>query len=432
MAAAQKIMDEHKDGMTKEKSDEVAAILAEADQLKVQIEQQERIKEGKKFSEEPANPPAAASHGFRATAPGEGDAPVDEKSWREFEVKTAFGSRKFRFHVPLAVQGNDYKSAFESYVRNGGVHGMKPTDLKTLTEGVDNAGGFLVPEDYQVELLKKTATNTVIRGLARVIQTSRDIARWPRVVYTTDDKYTWGGRITWTGEIPASATTHRVTEPVFGNIDIAVYTAMASLPLSNDLIQDSAFDMMGITTEMLGEAFALGEDDVFINGSGIARPMGILTEVDGNGPASVSSGGASNFTADGLIALYYALPAQYRNNARFVVDSTSMLDIEKLKDGQNRYIIQSLINGSLGSPQFDTIKGKPVLVDEFMPDLASDALACIFGDFNGYTIVDRVGLSIQVLRELYAETNITLLLGKKRVGGYTTEPYKLKVQKIEA
>ena len=48
------------------------------------------------------------------------------------------------------------------------------------------------------------------------------------------------------------------------------------------------------------------------------------------------------------------------------------------------------------------------------------------------SIVDRIGLSIQRLTEVYAETNIVVFLARKRVGGKLLEPFKLKVQKVSA
>src|SRR5690606_28354613 len=107
----------------------------------------------------------------------------------------------------------------------------------------DTAGGFLVPEDVQTEVIKKLATMAVIRRLARVIQTGRDLVTFPRVNYSTDDKYTSGVRFTWTGETPASSTAHRATEPVFGQIAIPVHTAMASLAISQNLLEDSMFNL---------------------------------------------------------------------------------------------------------------------------------------------------------------------------------------------
>lgn len=412
---------------TKEEADQIAGHLAKFDELKARIDLAMRMEEAEQFMGEPAGT-KAAHLGWRESAPGEGDARVDAQAWREVEV----GGMKVRFWVPEAVQKKGYATAFEAYLRKG-MGELGPQDRKTLSEGVDTAGGFLVPDEYHVELIKKVAANAAIRPNARVVTTSRDMAKWPRVHYTSDDKYTSGVRLTWTGESPSSATAHRVTDPVFGLHSIPVHTAMASMPISNDLLEDSAFDVLGISSDLLAEAFALGEDDVFINGTGVARPKGILQDVDeADGPSKVVSGSASALTADGLIDLAYALPAQYERNAKWVMAKSTAKAIRKLATTGGEYLwpVVGQVGGFGGAGE--ELLGYPVIKDEFMPAIASNAYPIIFGDLRGYMIVDRVGLSVQRLSELYAETNITLLLAKKRVGGQVVEPWRMKVQKVSS
>lgn len=426
--------------MPAEVSEKVTKALGEFDAFKAQLDLANRLAAGDDFMNTPGASKTAGTD-WRQAAPGEGDAPVDEKSWREIEVKSVrvdpflgvpiVESKTVRYHVPLTVQKKGYQPAFENYLRKG-MNDLGPQDRKTLSEGTDSAGGFLVPEDYQTELIKKIATNATIRSRARVGTTSRDIAKWPKIHYTTDDKYTSGVRVTWTGESPTSSTVHRVTDPVFGLYSIPVHTCMASLPLYNDLIEDSAFDVVGVSSELLAEAFTLGENDTFINGSGIGRPMGILTQVDGDGPASVVSGTAATLTADGLINLAYALPAQYEANAAWVFRKATEQVIRKLKDTSNNYLWPVI--GSMGNfaPAPKELLGFPTLRDEFMPAIADSAYPIIFGDLRGYLVLDRVGISVQRLSEIYAETNITLLLARKRLGGQTIEPWRMKVQKVSA
>jgi HK97 family phage major capsid protein len=352
------------------------------------------------------------------------------KSWRE--VKVANGDA-LRVYIPEAVTVKGYASAFEAYMRKGKAE-MGPNDRKTLSGGTDSAGGFLVPEDFQMEIIKKTAAMATIRANARVAQTSRDMAKWPRVNYTTDDKYTSGVRLTWTGESPASSTAHRVTDPTFGLLTIPVHTAMASLPITNDLLEDSAFDVFGLGSELMGEAFALGENDAFINGNGISKPMGILTQVDDSdnkGPRSVNSGSASALTGDGLISLAYALPPQYEARAKWFMNKSTEAAVRKLKGSTSGDYQWPVLNqaGGLGPVQ-PVLLGFPVVREQFLPDVAGDAYPIIFGDMSGYLVLDRVGISLQRLDELYAETNITVLLARRRVGGQLIAPYRLKVQKV--
>jgi HK97 family phage major capsid protein len=423
--------------------EEIAAQIDEklgaADEIKAQIELDQRLTKAEEFQTEPAGT-QAVDVSWRQAGPQEGMQAVDPKAWRSIEVErpvvdpvlglVIMQKAEIRFHVPISVQGKGYPFAFEAYLHKG-LKELGPEDYKTLTEGVDSAGGFTVPEDYQTELIRKIATAATIRSRARVAQTSRDIAKWPKLHYTTDDEYTSGVRLSWTGESPASATVHRATDPVFGLYSIPVHTAMASLPLSNDLIEDSAFDVAGISQELLAEAFILGENDAFLNGNGVSRPMGLLTQVDGDGPASVASGSATAILSDGLIDLWGALPSQYESNSVWLFNKATEVDIRQLKDATNENYLWPIYQavGAFG-PAPRELLGFPVMRDEFMPDVAGDAYPIIFGDLRGYLVLDRVGLSIQRLTELYAETNITLLLARKRVGGQCIEPWRIKAQKI--
>ncbi len=76
--------------------------------------------------------------------------------------------------------------------------------------------------------------------------------------------------------------------------------------------------------------------------------------------------------------------------------------------------------------------GYDVNYSGFMPSPAAGTYPVIFGDLSGYYLVNRVGFSIQVLRELYAETNQILLLGRLRFGGQVAEDWKIKVQRVGA
>lgn len=434
LAEAQALVDAHKDGMPEDVAKKCQEIMGEADQLKAQAEMLKKLKEGKAYMEDPANPPKASAS-FRAAAPGEGDFPIDGKAWQETEVNTPFGKKIVRFNTPLVVQHKEYAPAFEAYMRKGSFIELGSNDRKALSEGVDTAGGYLVPVDVQSELISKMASMAVIRSLARVISTSRDVVSFVRKTYTTNDIYTGPARITWTAETPSSGSVHRVTNQTFGQVDIPINTAMASQLVSNNLIEDSAFDVMSIVTQDLAEAFALGEDNVFINGTGANQPKGILTDIDtaGKGPTKTVSGGASTLTADGLLSLWGSLPSQYHGaNTRWVMALATLLAIKKLKDGSNRYLLDTLNTGSLQSPVAQILVDRPVLLDEFMPAIAANAYPIIFGDFSGYMIADRVGLSVQILKERYAEENQTLVLGRKRVGGQVVEDYKIKVQKVSA
>lgn len=331
-----------------------------------------------------------------------------------------------------ATRSKEYKASFRNYLRRG-FAGISDAERKTLSEGTDQAGGFLVPEEMINRIIQKAPTPTRVAGLVSSINISRDSVVMPKVSYATDDIYTTGVRATWTGEIPTSSTAHRVTDPVFGQTRIPVYTAMLSMPLTNDLVEDSIFPLVTWASGKFSETNDLLRDNMIINGTGIGQPAGILMNPNATDqPATVVSSSAAAIAAAGLIDIAYSVPEQYEDNLRWVFNKTNTAKtLAGLKDGNNRYLWGMGVDDSgLMVPAIRrSLLGYPVVFSGFMPNQAANAYPIIFGDLGGYMLVNRVGFSIQVLRELYAETNQIVLLGRVRFGGATIEPWRLKIQK---
>lgn len=443
MAECEATLNEYTDKpMPAEIDQSLQAKFGEVDQIKAQLSSMKRLSTNQDAFAE-VTELAAAPLGWRQATPGEGLEETDGKQWMEIEIPVTevhpiFGVQKstktIRYHPPVRVLDvKGYDHAFEAYLRRG-QHRLGTKDSKTLSVGVDSAGGFLSPPEYHAELIKKIATMATVRMNARVIQTSRDVAQWPKLNYGTDDKYTSGVRITWTGEMPAASTEHRVTDPTFGLYSIPVNTAMASMPISRDLIEDAAFDVIGISQDLLAEAYALGENDKFWNGVGAGVPKGILQSMaaTSGSPAADEIDWVAAQTAllisdpKDITNVVYALPAQYERNAKLFFQKSTEKVIRELQDTQGNFIwpVWPQVGNFGVAPK--EILGFPTVRDEFVNAIGSDLFPVVFGDLNGYLVIDRVGMTVERLTEIYAETNIHLLLGRKRVGGQVVEPWRIK------
>ncbi len=49
------------------------------------------------------------------------------------------------------------------------------------------------------------------------------------------------------------------------------------------------------------------------------------------------------------------------------------------------------------------------------PNISANAYPVLFGDISGYQVVNRIGFSVQILREVYAESNAIFLVTKNTV-----------------
>ncbi len=345
---------------------------------------------------------------------GNGEGLVDEKTWR-------------------VIAEPSYKSAFHSYLRKG-EKGMSSVELKALQEGADSAGGFLVPEDFIQRLIQREPTPTRVQDRVTRLTTGRDAMVLPRVNYTADDLYTTGIRAAFTGEVPITSAASRVTEPTFGQSRIPIYTAMLSMPLTNNMVEDADFPIQSWCEEKFSETIRLLKENMILNGIGVGQPAGILSNPGGAGqPETVAIG--NPITADGIVKLAWSVPEQYDENLAWVFNKTVTGQyLATLKDSNNRYLWGTGLQDSglmeqAGSPGAGRrmLQGYPVLFQGFMPNLAANRYPVIFGDLRGYYLVERIGFSVQVLRELYAETNQILLLGRVRFGGQVCEEFRLRI-----
>ncbi|MFA6305710.1 MAG: phage major capsid protein [Candidatus Gracilibacteria bacterium] len=330
-----------------------------------------------------------------------------------------------------AISSTEYGRAFRSYLRVG-QNGLKSEALKVLQEGIDTQGGYLVPEDMLTRIISKEPAPTNLAGRVSTFTTSSDSLVMPQVIWTTDNIYTTGMRVTWTGELPTSATQHRVTEPVWGQVRIPIYTAMMSLPLSVNFVEDQASNVTGWASGKFSETIDLLKDNMIINGTGVAQPTGILANANFV-TNDVHTGAAGALTWAGILSLLYALPEQYDRNATAVMNKTNTaLALSQLVDGNGRPYWSDGNSGFTAQRINQNLLGYPVLFNAFMPNTSAGLYPIIFGDLGGYYLVNRIGMSIQVLRELYAETNQIVLLGRVRFGGQLVEDWRLRGQVVSA
>lgn len=426
----------HKNEASADEKAKIPALIEEAEGLATLLSAEDRAAKLREFERTPQNAVPTGSAKVAGFTPAGGAEIQKDTATGGLNIVNEFGEAIIPDEQWQAINSDEYKSAFRTYMRKG-FSGLRTSEVKVLEEGSDIAGGFLVPADLLNRLIERKPTPQRVAGRVTSITTSRDRINAPKVNYAGSDNYSTGIRTTWTGEKPASASVHRVEEPEFGVVGISVHTAMMSLPLTNDLTEDAMFPLQQWVSEKFGETTMLLRDDIIMNGSGVGRPAGILANPGGaNTPAIVASGAASELTADGLIDLAFSLPEQYDEQTAFYFNKTSTARaIAKLKDGEGRYLWGSGMQDSglmVPALRDRTLLGYPCVLTGFMPDVDTNSYPIVFGDLRGYWLVERIGFSVQVLRELYAETNQIVVLGRLRLGGAVVEDWRMKLHKVAA
>lgn len=208
----------------------------------------------------------------------------------------------------------------------------------------------------------------------------------------------------------------------FGQVSIGAYKLGTMIKVSEELLNDSVFDLEAYISREFARRIGNKEEEAFFTGDGTGKPLGVLAET-GGAEVGVTAAGAAAFTADEIFDLFYSLKAPYRRSAVFVMNDASVKALRKLKDNNGQYLWQPSLTA--GAP--DTLLNRPVYTSAFMPALAAGAKSILFGDLSYYWVADRQGRSFRRLGELYAPTGQVGFLATQRVDGRLILPEAVKV-----
>ena len=178
----------------------------------------------------------------------------------------------------------------------------------------------------------------------------------------------------------------------FSSIDLSGYLVGALTLIGKTVVNNAQVDVVSfIVTEMAKEIAAFIEKELLIGTSGKAQ--GAL-DVDN----TVETASATAITMDDLITVQASVKQAYQKNACWVVNSATFTAFRKLKDGNNRYLLQDDITGEFPY----RLLGKPVYVSDNMPVVAAGTKPVLYGDLRGLSVNVRENVQIQVLQEKYA------------------------------
>ena len=290
----------------------------------------------------------------------------------------------------------EYRRSFWNAMRSKlPSHGV----MDALQVGTDSEGGYLVPDEFEHTLVEALEEENFFRGIATVIQTSSGDRKIP--VVATKGTASW---IDEEGAYPES-------DDSFGQVSIGAYKVATMLKVSDELLNDSVFDLEAYISKEFGRRIGTKEEEAFFTGDGKGKPTGIFNAAGGASDGVTTA--AAGITFDDVMDLFYAVKSPYRKKAVWVLNDTTVKALRKLKDNNGNYIWQPSVQA--GQP--DMILNRPYHTSAYVPEVAAGAKVMAFGDFSYYWIADRQGRSFKRLNELFAANGQVGFLASQRVDG---------------
>lgn len=252
-------------------------------------------------------------------------------------------------------------------------------------------GGYTVPEGFVNSLEQALLQFGGVRQVADVMRTDGggDLP-WP-TMNDTGNK----------GAILAEATTFSTSvDPSFGSVIFKAFK-YSSTPIivSNELLQDSAFDLAAMIGGWLGTRIGRIQNDHFTTGTGTTLPKGVVV----SSTEGVEAASKTAITASEVITLIHKLDPAYRANAQFMFHDNILAALRSLTDVTSG---QFLWQPGMQAGVPDRLLGYRYVVNQSMASAqAQSAKIMLFGDFSKYKIRDVAGIRLVRLDELFAQTD---------------------------
>lgn len=292
----------------------------------------------------------------------------------------------------LKEEARFYEATYEKWMRtnshNDFFNRIASNDEKrAMNEGTDGSGGFFVPEDFRTTLIHDPgAPGGVIRPKCTVLTTSLKDGYMPSVQ-----------TVTWAAIAEEAA--YGDNTPTVGQVSFNVKKSGGQVLISAELLEDSAFPLPGVISQIFGEARGRYEDQKIIAGDGTTEPEGLRTAL-GASQESIFANATSIVAAD-VIAAYWALPAQFRDGGTWYLTSSLMQQIMSIgATAAGIHFGGGSDNVDMAASPGRVLLGQPVVLfdgtgwDDAVAIAANEQLGC-FGNFRNYYLIDRIGMSLR-------------------------------------
>lgn len=286
-------------------------------------------------------------------------------------------------------------------------------DLRVMNTGSGAAGGFLVPDEMETGIIDLRAQFGVARRIAQMFPMSTGTLSIP--------KWSTGNTAYFAGE--QVATTE--SDGAFGQVQLVAKELSALTRISMSLAEDAVIDLAAFLAEQQAYAFAVKEDACLIDGDGTATYGGMTglkalletANMAGIYTSASNSDTPAEIVASELANLMAVLPSYARNGARWLCSPAYEAAIlGRIRAAAGGNTIQTLAGGIVEQ----NFLGYPATVAEpcytaTATDMTGKALL-FFGNFQqGVAFGERRGITVQVLRERYAEYRQIGVLGSERI-----------------
>lgn len=204
----------------------------------------------------------------------------------------------------------------------------------------------------------------------------------------------------------------------FTSVDLTGYLVGALSLVGRSLLNNADIDLVSFVVRKMAESISVFVEHELLVGTGASNShcTGALSTTN-----TMAAGSATAITADNLIDLQTKVKQAFQSKAVWTMHPNTWSAIKKLKDKNDRYLVQDDITGEFPF----RLLGKPVHLSDNMPVIASGAKAVLYGDYSGLSVNIRENMTVEVLREKYATQHAVGVVAWMELDSKVSDPQKL-------
>lgn len=304
----------------------------------------------------------------------------------------------------------------------------KTTETRDLGVGpvagsITGGSQLVAPAFYPV----LTAAQLAYGGLVNIVnqrQTDTGASMKVSLVNDTANGLQVWGEDTAASEVDPSLSSAAASNTTLYNTGVVLVTI--------EELQDSYFDIEAFLRDLMGQRLYRGLAKFLSQGSSdgsfVSYASGAVSGATSASPTAIAY-------AD-ILGLYGSIDPAYLPGSTFVLNSTTRTALLGVVDTTGRPLFQPALSAPAGADALGTLLGRPVVLDQFAPNIAATNKALAFGDFKSYYTLRNVG-SFQIARDPYTylvSKGAVAFIGYGRGGSFLTDagthPVKVLTQHV--
>ena len=327
---------------------------------------------------------------------------VDEAKRRLDEMVAEFSGKTPDFSAEAQKKAEAYNAAFWETMHTG----MPQNNMK---EGSDGAGGYLVTDTFENDLVQALSERNVIRQVATTIPTTHKM-HIPIAYGMGDAQWVIEGQ-PW-----------NFSNASFGEVILDAHKLGTSILASDEMLEDGGVDLEKHIRSFFAERIGEAEEEAFIHGNGKGKPLGLIHQADVGAESELEG----EITIDDMANLEFSLRRPYRENAVWLISEEAYGRLRCVRQYNGRLLWNE--NLQEGEPQ--KLFGHPIYVCKALDKVAPGSIPVMFGDFRYYWIGDRGKRVMKRLVERYADRGQVAFIATERVDAKLVLPEAVKMLKI--